>query len=392
MECAVYSITSKLAKESVLINDGINWRELGMKLSKIILQSVWLFALLSSYNCHALVNPSKDIKDSMLDLKREATFTQFIKSTINPFWESYAVPGRFVNRQGLTIHFVEVGNEHAEHTIVISPGRVEGYLKYKELAFDLVEQGYRVFIIDHQGQGLSSRLLVNRHKGHVKHFDDYASDFNQFMTEIVEPKVVGSVSIVAHSMGSAIALRYLQTHQHKVNKTVFSSPMWGLPTGPIPAQVLKPVVKSAAWLVELVQPQTPYFVGSMDYESVPFATNSLTHSEPRYQYFRETYEQNPDLKLGGITYSWVVASINALDKAYAQLDRVRIPVMVFQASEDGVIDNEAQNKFCQRLKDVGNECETGQPIVFDGARHEIFIERDAIRAKAIKQMLAFIKS
>ena len=39
--------------------------------------------LLSSYNCHALVNPSKDIKDSMLDLKREATFTQFIKSTIN---------------------------------------------------------------------------------------------------------------------------------------------------------------------------------------------------------------------------------------------------------------------------------------------------------------------
>ncbi len=362
-----------------------------MKLIKIILQSLWLFALLSSYNCQALSTLSNDMKDFMLDFKREPQFSKFISETIEPFWERYATPGQFINRQGLTIHFVEVGNDDASHTIVISPGRVEGYLKYKELAFDFVSQGFRVFIIDHQGQGLSSRLLVNRQKGHVQHFDDYSSDFNQFLTEIVEPKVVGSLSLVAHSMGSAIALRYLQTHQHKINKAIFSSPMWGLPTGPIPATVLKPMVKSAAWFVEQVKPQSPYFLGSMDYEALPFDSNPLTHCKVRYQYFRDTYEKNPDLKLGGITYSWVLASINALDKAYDQLDRVNIPVMVFQAGDDNVVDNSAQDKFCERLKEVGNECETGVPIVMKGARHEIFIEQDSIRNKALNKVLWFIR-
>jgi alpha-beta hydrolase superfamily lysophospholipase len=45
--------------------------------------------------------------------------------------------------------------------IVVCPGRIESYVKYAELAYDLVHMGFDVLIIDH-GQGLSGRMLRTR--------------------------------------------------------------------------------------------------------------------------------------------------------------------------------------------------------------------------------------
>lgn len=325
----------------------------------------------------------------MLKQQREADFGAFVKTELEPFWETHAKPGQFINKQGLVLHFVEVSLEGAKNTLVISPGRVEGYLKYKEIAFDFAQLGYRVFILDHQGQGLSSRLLVNSHKGHVNKFSDYTRDFNQFVTEIVEPKQVGEMHLLCHSMGGAIGLRYIQSYPHPFAKVAFSSPMWGLPTGPVPAMILKPMVKSAAWLVKQVEPESPYFLGHSDYKKVPFLINTLTHSKARYEYFRETYEQEPTLQLGGITYGWITSSINGLDHAYDELDKVSIPLLVLQAEKDIVIDNSAQDKFCQRLAELGKNCHSNKPIVVKGAKHEVFIESDEIRNQGLSEVLAF---
>ncbi|WP_370661027.1 serine aminopeptidase domain-containing protein [Psychrosphaera algicola] len=54
------------------------------------------------------------------------------------------------------------------------------------MAYDIVNQGYHVFIIDHQGQGLSSRILRNSHKGYVQNFDDYIIDLNTFVEGVVQ--------------------------------------------------------------------------------------------------------------------------------------------------------------------------------------------------------------
>ncbi len=330
-----------------------------------------------------------NMKEAMIETNRESNFDQFIAKKVIPFWDRVAKPGVFVNKQGLEIHFVELDNGESNNTLVISPGRVEGYLKYQEMAYDLVAKGYRVFIIDHQGQGLSSRLLVNDHKGHVNHFSDYTRDFAQFVDEVVKPRKKGNLHLLCHSMGSAIGLRYLQSYEHPFSKVVFSSPMWGLPSGPIPANILKPVVKSAAWLVEQVEPQSPYFLGSSDYKVVPFALNTLTHSKPRYEYFRKVYEDNPALKLGGVTYGWVVSSINALDKAYEELYKVQIPILVLQAEKDIVVDNSAQDKFCERLSERGNGCPGVKPQLIKGAKHELFIENDEIRNEALTRIFDF---
>ncbi|MCT6568541.1 alpha/beta fold hydrolase, partial [Staphylococcus aureus] len=43
--------------------------------------------------------------------------------------------------------------------VVVVPGRIESYVKYPEVAYDLFQQGYDVIVLDHRGQGRSGRIL-----------------------------------------------------------------------------------------------------------------------------------------------------------------------------------------------------------------------------------------
>lgn len=89
--------------------------------------------------------------------------------------------------------------------IVVCPGRIESYVKYAELAYDLVHMGFDVLIIDHRGQGLSGRMLPDTHRGHVDRFSDYVDDFAAFWQQDVQPGPWRKRYILAHSMGGAIS-------------------------------------------------------------------------------------------------------------------------------------------------------------------------------------------
>lgn len=80
--------------------------------------------------------------------------------------------------------------------IVICPGRIESYVKYAELAYDLVHTGFDVLIIDHRGQGLSGRMLSDTHRGHVDNFSDYVDDLYVFRQQEVQPGPCG-VSVIS---------------------------------------------------------------------------------------------------------------------------------------------------------------------------------------------------
>ena len=75
--------------------------------------------------------------------------------------------------------------QQAKTAIVISTGRIESLIKYKELLWELYQNGFAVFSVDHQGQGRSYRHLKNTHKGYVNRFTDYAHDFAVFIEKVV---------------------------------------------------------------------------------------------------------------------------------------------------------------------------------------------------------------
>jgi len=273
--------------------------------------------------------------------------------------------------------------------LVISSGRSEGYLKYKELSFDLFNLGYNVFLIDHRGQGISERMLENSHKGYVESFQYYVDDLATFIEDIVSPYCnYGGHNqkpyLLAHSMGGAIATRYLQDHPDKIQAAVLSSPMLGFNSGGIPELITRPLIKATAKANQWFDDTPWYFFGHGDYVRNNFADNPLMHSELRFKQFTQLYHQTPEIQLGGVTVQWLTESITALDKIFTKIDKITTPTLVIQSGADKIVSNQAQNEFCQQLHQRHPQsCPNGKALIIENAYHELFFESDIYRQQAL---------
>jgi lysophospholipase len=321
--------------------------------------------------------------DNPYQLTLETEVDALHQQALPDFWREQAVEGSFTAADGVIIHYAALRQAKVDRAIVIVNGRVESYLKYQELAWDLWRQGYSLYLIDHRGQGLSERLLVNTDKGYVGEFDDYVRDLKQFHDQIIAPDQPTKLFLLAHSMGGAIAAHYMARWPTEITAAVLSSPMMGINLDRLPTWLVRGVAVSidtvGRWWGE-----PPYAPGQGDYQPRGFDNNGLTHSASRYALFRQQYEQVPQLKLGGVTAHWLREAIMASQRAIEQAGPIRTPLLVLQASEDEVVDNAAQAAFC-----VNAPCYGGQPLRIEGAWHELFIEADAQRLPALNATLAF---
>ena len=64
--------------------------------------------------------------------------------------------------------------------------------------------------------------------------------------------------------------------------------------------------------------------------------------------------------------------------------KIKIPLLLLQAENDKIVNKEPQNEFC---KNASPHC---QEFQIDGAYHELFVEKDSIRAKTFTAILDFI--
>ena len=320
---------------------------------------------------------------------------------IADFWQQ----GEFAHFNGvkdMRINYAAFTHKESHHDIdnkclVISSGRSEGYLKYKELSFDLFNLGYNIFLIDHRGQGLSERTLANPHKGYVENFQYYVDDLATFIEAIVNPHCTfaGNTQkpyLLAHSMGGAIAARYLQDYPDMIQAAVLSSPMLGFNGGGIPGFIAHPLIKTTAQLNQLLDDTPWYLLGHKDYSHSNFVDNPLMHSQLRYQQFSQLYKDTPAIQLGGVTLKWLTESITALETIFARINKITTPTVVIQAGAEKIVNNQAQNDFCQQLHQLQPQsCPGGKPIVIKDAYHELLFESDVYRQQALTEAIAWLE-
>lgn len=172
-------------------------------------------------------------------LTPEADVATLHQQTLPDFWRQHAVESAFKGKDGITIRYAALRQAKVDRAILIVNGRVESYLKYQELAWDLWRQGYSLYLIDHRGQGLSDRLLADQEKGYVDQFDDYVLDLKQFHDEVIAQDQPAKLFLLAHSMGGAISARYLERWPDDIEAAVLSSPMMGINLGGLPKWLAK---------------------------------------------------------------------------------------------------------------------------------------------------------
>ncbi|MEV3813254.1 alpha/beta fold hydrolase [Aeromonas allosaccharophila] len=316
-------------------------------------------------------------------LTSEADVPTLYRQTLPDFWRQHAVEGEFKGKDGVTIRYAALRQAKVDRAILIVNGRVESYLKYQELAWDLWRQGYSLYLIDHRGQGMSGRMLDDPQKGYVDQFDDYVVDLKQFHDQVIMADQPAKLFLLAHSMGGAISARYLERWPDDIKAAVLSSPMMGINLGGLPKWLAKGLAATlgtvGGWIGE-----PPYGPGQGPYQDDGFADNGLTHSHSRYQAFRQLYEQYPQIKLGGATAHWIYQGITGADAAIAEASAIKTPLLVLQAGDDKIVDNAAQDHFCTLAK-----CEGGKPLRIEGAWHELLMETDDKRQPALTAMAEF---
>ncbi|WP_088331329.1 alpha/beta fold hydrolase [Lacimicrobium sp. SS2-24] len=313
---------------------------------------------------------------------RETELEQDYDTQIKGFWHNQVQTGRFKSTDNTDIAYAFVPQENAIGTVVISSGRIEGYLKYKELVFELYQNHYAVFILDHRGQGLSARMTQNQQQGYVEDFDDYVQDLKVFYERVVMPNSRHQPMLLGHSMGGAIGTLYLCRYPQDFCRAVFTAPMYGIRM-PLPTWTVKVLLKVGLALNACVASRPWYFPGQTDYLPIPFAINPLTHSKLRYRLFRQEYEMHPQLKLGGVTFNWLKAAISALEKLLSQAPTIETEILILQAGGDQIINNAAQDHLCAIMPNC-------RLIPIAGARHELLMEADQYRQPVMEAILNFL--
>ena len=311
----------------------------------------------------------------------EAEIKTLWGSKLLPYYDSLKT-GEFINDQGTLLRFRYRLSQHNKKTLVMLPGRTEAAKKFAEFLYDIRDQGFNIFILDHQGQGESARLLPDSHKGHVKKFEDYVTDLRKFMNLIVLPlKRNTEVYLVANSMGGTIATKYVASEPGVVSKLVLLAPMFEINSSPYPqsiAQALTAGLVAVGKAEEYAPGKRPYVL-----ELDTFEANTVTSSRARFDVSKELLRNFPLLALGGPTNSWVHQSMLATKNIQNLGTSIEIPVLLLQAMADQVVRLPRQTAFCLKAP----RCEL---IRFDGAQHELLTERDSIRDRALAHILDFL--
>lgn len=269
-------------------------------------------------------------------------------------------------------------------TVVLVCGRGDFIERWFETIADLLRRGFAVATFDFRGQGGSERAYEDRYRDGIKSFTEYDDDFTSFMTQVVLPDCPPPFYAIGHSTGGLILLRAL-IKRTWFERAVLSAPLIGVDTGLWPLSLVRLMCALApkVGLGRLFLPgqsKRPLALQN-------FPGNNLTSDQRRFNQATTTLAKQPDLGLGGPTFSWLNAALHALRQMNlpAKSTAFRAPILIVAAGRDRVVDNEATRRFCTAASGVSL-------AVIPEARHEILFERDSIREQFFAAFDAFTRA
>ncbi len=279
------------------------------------------------------------------------------------------------------------GPQAARGSVLLLQGRTEFLEKYEETARDLIARRFHVFAFDWRGQGLSSRLLDNRLKGHVGRFEDYLHDLRGALAWMEGAGAAQPIWVLAHSVGAHLALRYLTAQGAedgpRIAAGVLLAPMLGLGQSRTQAALMAVIARSAAGLGL----SRTYAIGQADrgITDLGFDGNPLTTDRNRFEEHRRYLEVMPDVRLGGVTWGWLDAAMRSIRHLNGPdlAQRAVPPLLIAVAGGDRVVRNTAVSRVASRLPNA-------RILHLAESAHEILRERDAIRAQCWRAVDDFL--
>ena len=251
----------------------------------------------------------------------EEKYNEELTRYVLPFIRLNFEDGYMKSADGTRIHYGYVTTPVAKAAIVISHGFTECMPKYYEMIYYFAKAGYSVYMVEHRGHGFSDRSVSDISMVTVNSFDDYVSDLDMFIREIVMKREGRRpLYLYGHSMGGAIAALYLEKHPEVFTKAVLSSPMIEMLYGNFSHFAVEAILFVASvlnWNDKYLPSQTPY-TDEYDFES------SCCLSKARYDYIYKCKVEEERYRTNGATYRWCRAGRKASKYRCCYVRRERI--------------------------------------------------------------------
>jgi lysophospholipase len=293
------------------------------------------------------------------------------------------VPGSIKTPDGVNLRFARWAPPAGRKgTVVVLQGRAEYIEKYFETVRDIRARGFAVATFDWRGQGMSDRVLADRHKGHVRNFSEYATDLEAIMEQVVLPDCPPPFFALGHSMGAAIGIRACHDGSRWFERMVLSAPMIALRPGRLTA-IAGPLARFMRMLgrgAGYVPTGDGKAMGAED-----FIGNVLTSDPVRYARNATVLEEAPELGIGAPTVAWVDAALRLMKRfaAPGYAADIRQPILLVAAGRDEVVSTPAIETFGMNLL-------AGRHLILAGSKHEILQEQDHYRGQFWAAFDAFV--
>lgn len=276
--------------------------------------------------------------------------------------------------------------------LYILPGRTEPIEKYKETLFDLSQMGFDLVILDHRGQGLSTRETKTLFLGHIHKFSSYVTDAFQVYEKLVLPLALNRslkmesskcnsavpLFLMGHSLGGLVAFHLSYKMTLPLQGLILCSPMLSFSAKPIPKRAVQMVAKWKQWREDSESPAyTPIYP---IWESYGW---DLTSCSYRLENFIQLLKEHPQLVCGAPSMNWLEEAMAAERETESFDQALPFPSLVFAPLQDSVVDSEK----CIELAARQPQC---QLVKVPQAKHELFLERDFIRQSVLNKIQAFV--
>ena len=289
--------------------------------------------------------------------------------------------------KNLRVVFWKAKKNKAYGTVFFLNGHREFIEKYSRTFQFFLKKGFNVITLDWRGWGLSDRPFPSRPKvQHISSTAEYQMDLDAVIRLAQEKKLTKPWNLVAHSLGCLLGLRRLISDPYCFNKYIFLSPLWGnVRSIPRPIQRLLmgcEKILQFLCLTEITNKDPkkykPYSL------TVNFKGNTLTSDKKQFDRLQTILRENTGLHSGTPTLGYLIAILKEIN----ELNLVHLPnkpTLVLLALQERITDNNAVLGFIKRHEFIKIE-------KIPNAQHEILIEKEEIRGKALSLMHTFLKA
>ena len=312
----------------------------------------------------------------------EADYLPVMESDNKKWRENQVEQGTFATADDVKLQYYYAVPEEPAGSIVIVHGFCEFFAKYHELAWLFWQAGYAFFFLEQRGYGYSEGKLPEMDLVYIDDYRTYVNDLKDFLDQVVVPKDNGLRRILfAHSMGGAVSALFLEQYHGYFEQALLSSPMLRLQAGYYPSVVTAMIslfVKLTR-KTKKIGPGQQHFSDKWDFEG------SCMLSESRYDYVYKERVKDEHYQTSAASFGWAVASMKATRRLMKHASKIQIPVTIFVAGLDGLVDCSGFFEFSKKVP----QCRI---LRYENAKHEIYGSGEKVRKQYFSDLFGSIES